>query len=232
MHFFNFDARLLVCFKVGSPVAVINFPLKRAHTTHVVPPGVFDSTGVVQTLPNKIAAYDLWATRMQQQYPNRNITILESVNALDLWELKSYPLYPLKYVIGTSPEERESYAVVFVPAFRHKQENREELNCKAYRLGTLLFGRSYVHRNDTSLDFVVYGYIFAVPVVLVRADSAEPFVFRVCRTARKLNRNSAKARLMESVRTMTMRPTRILTSNKQFLVTHHQTQGKFNLRMV
>ena len=51
--FFNFNPRLLVCVEIGSPIAVVNFPLKRAHATHVVPAGVFDSTGVVQTLPNK-----------------------------------------------------------------------------------------------------------------------------------------------------------------------------------
>ena len=51
--FFNFNPRLLICVEIGSPIAVVNFPLKRAHATHVVPAGVFDSTGVVQTLPNK-----------------------------------------------------------------------------------------------------------------------------------------------------------------------------------
>ena len=136
----------------------------------------------------------------------------------------------MNYVVGVG--QNESYAVVFVPAYCHKQENREELNCQAFRLGLLLFGRGYVPGNDTSLDFVVYGYMFCVPVVLIRANSSEPFVCRVCRTARKLNRSSAKARLMESVVTVSMRPTLILVSNKQFIVAHHQTAGKFNLRNI
>ena len=116
--FFNFDPRLLICVEIGSPIAVVNFLLKRAHAMHVVPAGVFDSTGVVQTLPNKIAAYDLWVTRMQAQYSNRGLACLESVNALDLWQLKSIPFYPLNYVVGVG--QNESYAVVFVPAYRHK----------------------------------------------------------------------------------------------------------------
>ena len=96
-------------------------------------------------------------------------------------------------------------------------------------MGYLLYGNAYVPRQDASLDFVVYGYMFAVPVVLIRADSSEPFLFRVCRTSRKLNRNSAKACLMESVVTLSMRPTKILTSNKEFLVTHNVTARKFNI---
>ena len=194
---------------------------------HVVPAGVFDSTGVVQTLPNKIAAYDLWVTRMQAQYSNRGLALLESVNALDLWQLKSIPFYPLNYVVGVG--QNESYAVVFVPAYRHKQENREELNCQAFRLGLLLFGRGYLPGNDTSLDFVVYGYMFCVSVVLIRADSSEPFVYRVSHSKEVEQVKSAKAQLMESVVTVSMRPTLILASNKQLIVAHHQPAGKFNL---
>ena len=165
---------------------------------------------------------------MLVDYSNSNLSILESVNALDLSELKSLAFYPLQYVNGTNA--KESYVLVFIPGYHHKQENREEIDCIAYRLGYLLFGRQYQPDNDASLDFVVYGYIFAVPLVLIRADSSEPFLFRVCRTSRKLNRNSAKARLLESVATFSMRPTRILTSNKEFILTHNTTAGKFNLR--
>ena len=131
VHFFNYDARLLVYVDPGAAYAVINFPLKRAHSTHLVPPGVTDNCGV--------AAYELWAEKMLVDYSNSNLSILESVNALDLSELKSLAFYPLQYVNGTNA--KESYVLVFIPGYRHRQENWEEIDCRAYRLGYLLFGR-------------------------------------------------------------------------------------------
>ena len=230
VHFFNSDHRLLVCVIPGNPVAALNFPLKRVHSTHVVPPGTADNTGILQTLPAKIAAYQLWVGRMRTDYANSNLVILDSVKNMDLSDLKSLAVYPLKYKVEPEGDAGESYILVFVPAFRHKQENREELHCKAYRIGTLLYGsNNYVPGTNTCLDFIVYGYIFALPPVLIRADSSEPCLFRVCRSARRLNRESAKARLMESVTTFSMRPTRVLQSNSQFLVTHSATAGKFSL---
>ena len=162
---------------------------------------------------------------MKAQYSG--VTSLESVNGMDFVNLHQLAVYPLSYRMGT--DGKESFAVVFVPGFRHRQENREELECRPWRVGNLIFGSSYQSGGD--FDFVVYGYVFAaaVPIVLVKADSAEPFLFRVCRTARRLNRNSQQTRLIESVVTMSMRPTRVLTSNKEFVVTHNPTAGMFNL---
>ena len=45
-HFFNSDSRLLVYVTPVNPIAIQNFPLKRAHISHVVPPGTVDNTGV------------------------------------------------------------------------------------------------------------------------------------------------------------------------------------------
>ena len=55
-HLFNSDHRLMFCEEPGSPVAILNFSLKRAHFTHAAPPRSLDSTEVVANLPNKIAS--------------------------------------------------------------------------------------------------------------------------------------------------------------------------------
>ena len=156
VHFLNFHARLPVFDDPGSPYAVINFPLKCFHSTHVVPPGVTDVAGVLPTLQNKVAAYELWVQRMQADYATENLSILESVNEIDLLQFKSVAIYPLQYV--KKDDGKEGYVLVFVPGFRHKQENREEINCKSYRVGYLIFGRNYQPGHDTSLDFMVFGY--------------------------------------------------------------------------
>ena len=209
-----------------------NSELSFEASTHnyVVPPGTVDNTGILQTIPDKIAAYQLWVNRMRAAYSSSNFMLLGSVNNMDISDLEALAFYPLKYKVQCEGDNRESYVLVFVPGFRHKQENREQMHCKAYRVGSLLYGSNNYHAGiETSLDMKVYGYIFAVPPILIQADSAEPFLFRVCRSARKLNRASAKARLMESVVTFSMRPTRVLCSNSQFQITHSTTAGKLNL---
>lgn len=185
IHFVNKDHRLLFNVELGNPIAVVNFPLKRATAVHVVPPGTLDDTGAVIHLPNKIAAYQVWAMNMKTQYPD--VTILESVNEMDITHLHQLAIYPLRYCNGQ--QGNESFVEVFVPGYKNKQENREVLHCKGYRLGTLMYGSSY--KAGGSADFLVYGYVFAIPVLLLKADSAEPYLFRVNRTARKLNRNSS-----------------------------------------
>ena len=55
-HLFSFDHRLIFCMETGSPIAALNFPLKRIQSAHLMPPGAVDSTGAVANLPNKIAS--------------------------------------------------------------------------------------------------------------------------------------------------------------------------------
>ena len=121
VKFLNFDARLLFFFEMGSPVAVVNIPLKRVHSTHVLPPGVLDTAGVLPTLQNKTASYALWSNKMKSDYRGSGLATLESVNSLDLWELKLMTVYPLQYTKGVGG--KESYVLVFIPGYRHKQEN-------------------------------------------------------------------------------------------------------------
>ena len=85
-------------------------------------------------------------------------------------------------------------------------------------IGSLIFGNSKRRRANRYFKFIVYGYVFCYP-----HHSGEPLLFRVCRTARKLNRDSQQSRLLESIITMSMRPTRVFTSNKEFALSHTQT---------
>ena len=68
----------------------------------MVPIGGTDNARVLPTPANKVAAYKLLAKKMFVDYKNSNLSILESVNALDLWELKSLAFYPLQYVNRTN----------------------------------------------------------------------------------------------------------------------------------
>ena len=158
----------------------------------MVPPGTADNTGILQTLPAKIAAYQLWVGRMRTDYANSKLLILDSGNNINLSDLKSLAFYPLKHKVEAEGDGGESYVLVFFPCFSTRART---LHCKAYRIGALLYGsNNYVPGTNTRLAWIVYGYIFALPPVLIRADSAEPCLFRVCRSARTLNRESAKAR--------------------------------------
>ena len=80
--------------ETGSPIAALNFPLKRIQSAHLVPPGAVDSTGAVANLPNKIASYQVWAMHMKAQYSG--VTILESVNGMDSIVNHQLAVYPLK----------------------------------------------------------------------------------------------------------------------------------------
>ena len=117
-------------------------------STHVLPLGVLDTAGVLPTLQNKTASYALWSNKMKSDYRGSGLATLESVNSLDLWELKLMAVNPLQYTKGVGG--KESYVLVFIPGYHHKQENQEELNCKSYRMGYLLYGNAYVPGQDAS----------------------------------------------------------------------------------
>ena len=222
--FVNKDPRLVVFSEPGNAIGVLNAPLHRFDTGDIAPVGSVDNSGAVQNMPNKIGSYQVWVGTMKVQFPD--VPILESLNSIDITEVIQWAVFPMRIRKGTG--NMDSFTMVFIPAFRPLEENREILQCKRFRIGTMLWGSWYIPGGGFDETFT--GYMLAVPSCMVKAQTNEPFLFRTCRTFKKLNRNSAQTISMEATVTLSMKPQIYLRSNKQFLCTHAPaTANKFNV---
>ena len=121
--------------------------------------------------------------------------------------------------------QQVSFLVAFIPAFKPLEELRISLNCRKVRLGRLLFGNTSLVGGGFDLELI--GYTFVVPLLMVRASGTEPFLFRTCRTFRRLNSNSQSTMAIQGNNTLSVMPAVFLMRNKEFLMTHNTTMGVF-----
>ena len=185
--FVNKDWRLVLLSETGKALGALYAPLHRFDGSDILPVGSQDATGAVLNLVNKTASYEVWLATMRNQFPA--VPVLESVTALDISQLSQMAVFPMRIRRGTG--NLDSFTLVFVPAFRPVEENREIFGCKKYTLGFMVFGCSY--EQGGGFDETFTGYFFAVPSCMVKSDSNEPFFFRTCRTFKFLNRDSNTA---------------------------------------
>ena len=158
---------------------------------------------------------------MRERFPAVS-NILTAVSNMDVADLATYMVFPLKKVAGTS--NMDSYVTVFVPAFRPAEELRTELGCRSYMLGTLVFGSAYQAGGD--FDHLVIGYNFTIPSVMLKTETTEPFIVCTCRTFRCGNRGGNPRPVDGSV-VFYMKPSLLLKRNRALVGTYFDTRRKF-----
>lgn len=216
VHFVQYDRRLI--YAQNDQKASFYLPLKRLDLSLICPPGTYDPTNLLGSHETKIVNYQVWCDDMATENPE--IRILQSCNNADIQNLRQLAVFPIQIVHA----QNASYQTVFVPAFEGRESAR--YGCKSYTLGSLLFG---FYEIGNGFDLSLRGYLFAIPINMVKAETSEPFFLRTCRHFKKLNPDSDSLIPLDGNATFYLKPYVLNKRTSKLNVTHAETAGLFNL---